>query len=153
MTIPAISEKGGVMTDLEKASAKVKAAWAELHKANAALAAEIAAVNEKHRHGIRKCRDVLAAANEERNAAENAETKEHEWTGRLVELRNRAEVKRGIVYTYRHGDQKPSAYFSPEPGQPMVRLLKKDGTPGKRVEIMRDHYKCKWVLVDQESAA
>lgn len=80
--------------------------------------------------------------------AENAAVKPHEWDGkRVVRDEHRGtewgrslgigkNAFRGVVFTYKHGDDLGNvrSYNLPHPGTAMVRLLKKDGTVGKKVQ-------------------
>jgi hypothetical protein len=103
--------------------------------------------------------DRVAAANKDMSmasaalkAAENAAVTTHEWEGKRVvrDVRNTShwgrtvsvdkDAVKGVVFTYRHGDDTGtlSRWRLPEPGQVMVRLTKKDGTPGKKIESFKE---------------
>jgi len=118
------------------------------------------AIQAKHAGALRDANLVYSQAKRALTAAKDA-TPDHPWTGKRVfreeTIRHRwsttvARVDRfeGIVETFRSTTSTPanmSAWGRPEIGTPIVRLLKKDGSPGVKFEIMREHKA--WKLVDE----
>ena len=139
------------MTDLEKA----KAALVEALKARSLIEDEkreaVRAVERQFAERLVEAASAVYAAQAALKAAENALVTPHEWDGRRV-LRRKYECRRfsgertgrftefrGVVFTYKHGDDLGrGGPYSVDPGEGLVRLLKKDGEPGKKVERLTE---------------
>lgn len=149
--------------NVEQAKAALDAARKSLRDAEDARSAEIDAVKAKHAPAIDASNKAVNAAAQALREAENAATPDHEWEGttvcRTVEKwsgsgwtrRKIGETtERGVVFTYRHGiDLGPGwTWDRPNPGEPMVRLLKKDGKPGLRTVKLKDarYHAVTWTL-------
>lgn len=121
--------------------------------------AAAAAVRAKYKGEL----DELAAV---RNAAHKAlveaqERTTHPWQGKRVFRtervysyfgRKHTEVRiEGIVEIFTRTTELSAGtrYYRYHPGDPIVRLLKKDGKPGKKTE----HLGVNWKLVEEETAA
>ena len=128
--------------ECEAAERKVKERWASL---------------------MDEARDNLRQAVVARVAAEDA-TADHPWTGKKVfrmEAQGRSYQRLpdkridGIVETYRSTTKLPensARWRLPSIGQPIVRLLRKDGSPGLKVEVFSRAYR-EWKLAEEESVA
>lgn len=151
------------MSDIEQAKAAVEAA----DRARRAVEREIRDAEEAAKAAIRAQFDArLKAAWEGVNDARAAlvaaqdQTPDHPWTGKRVfrmEQRGRVWERRtpirieGIVETVRSTTVFPentAQWRCPGIGQPIVRLLKKDGSPSKRFEEMSRH--TSWKLAEAE---
>lgn len=106
----------------------------------------------------------LSAARADHVKAQDA-TPDHEWTGRRVykmvsqgrhwERRPQKRVE-GIVETMRSTTALPSntaSYRRPYIGAAIVRLLKKDGTPGAAFDMLSNGSYQPWKLVEAEGEA
>lgn len=102
---------------------------------------------------------ALGEANRALRQAENAATADHEWTGRRVyrieehfsggwSRKKIGETRiEGIVETYRHGVTLGRGHRGwCGVGEPIVRLLKKDGTPGLKTENLDRTFGGEWKL-------
>lgn len=107
----------------------------------ASYGAELEAANVKERalrDDLRKAEDAERMANVVLPYPEG--TVLNHWSrGRYYTISSswRTTGKRAVVQVYRQGDPLPvnARYNRPEVGQVVLRELKKDGTPGKAVEI------------------
>jgi hypothetical protein len=143
------------VSDLEAANQAYAAAGSEVRAIEKCIADEIAqaSVAVRKRHEA-----VLVAAQQGRSAARIALTAaqdagpEHEWTGQRVtklvpnwkygRLQS-TETLTGIVETVRSTTEFAGnlpLYGRPRIGDPIVRLLKKDGTPGLKFERLHGNY-------------
>ena len=126
-------------------------------------------IDAAHKPGLEEISTRVNQLSRELAEAENAAVKPHAWSGRKVwreepvygRWNNRLEGKvrvEGIVEDFKHGtDTGPGSlghYL--QPGDPYVRLLKKDGTPGKKCESfnredrwgIREGVQWTWALVE-----
>lgn len=119
-------------------------------------------VIDEWRERLSAASDVRREARMARIAAEDAQP-DHEWEGRRVfrmEPQGRSYQRlpdkriEGIVETYRSTSDVPMStpsYRLPAIGEAIVRLLKKDGTPGAKFEKLdRGCWSSKWQLVEDQ---
>ena len=108
------------------------------------------------------CKRLIAACRA-RIAAEDA-TPDHEWEGRRVFVMenagphwNRSQKRvEGVVETVRSNTvfaSNSSGWRKPAIGEPIVRMLKKDGSPALKFESFYRTWGGKWALCDPASAA
>jgi hypothetical protein len=145
---------------IEQARAAIQAARQAMKVAEAGRAAAVSAVRDEWQPAIfaaeRAEREAVAAL----AAAESAAAPDHEWTGKRVFRvedimaggwsRTKVGEKRyeGIVETYRPGVALGRGHYCYTFGEPIVRLLKKDGTPGAKTEGLKRSFGGDWQLVD-----
>lgn len=140
--------------DLEKARADQLAAGQAWSAALTAKTDAVRAVEAVHNPIIDRLRRALNDAKAATLAAESAVTPDHAWEGRRVFCEKRrysswgsaASTQRldGVVFTYRPGIDLGTGHkwSSPSVGDPFVRLLKKDGSPGsKTIALNREDWK------------
>lgn len=137
---------------VDEAQAALDAADRALSQAVRCMDEEIAAVKARHEPSIRLAKEAFTSAAQALREAESAATPDHEWEGKTVcrtveewsgPRWNRQSTKtteRGVVFTYRHGiDLGPGwTWSTPAIGEPMVRLLKKDGKPGVKTVRLKN---------------
>lgn len=128
-----------------------------LNERRADAETELREVRQRHAPLIAAAERTYREAVQAHRAARSEATPDHEWEGRRVfredvqrDNWSRTVIERkrieGVVFTYRPGvDLGPGHKWNrPEIGQPYVRLLKKDGTPGAKTERLGG---AKWGLV------
>ncbi|KAK0332810.1 hypothetical protein LTR94_023422 [Friedmanniomyces endolithicus] len=157
------------MSDLEKLRAEHKAAERALYDLKTEVREAVRAVEASFEARLRVAREAISQAESAIQLAENEAVKPHEWTGLKV-TRREYETRRwgngrtgkvtdyfGVVFTYRNGDPLARGMGYCPAGTAIVRLLKKDGTPGLKMERL-DRYgwhsddECRWHPVDQSPA-
>lgn len=142
--------------DVAVAEEAERAAKEAVKAKEAAIRQEIedakARINAAHADELRALRLAENETYRARVAAENAAVQDHEWTGKIVLRREyerkrwgdgytgRVTEKRGVVETYRHGTELGRGHRVWEVGRPIVRLLKKDGTPGTLTEDLENSW-------------
>jgi hypothetical protein len=118
------------------------------------IAEATAAIHERYREEANElARRSVEASQHLRRVAD--ECPDHPWTGkkvfqvvpRLSRYARRLEGEdrvEGTVETWRSDTPRPgnlSRWYTPNVGQPIVRLHKKDGTPGLKFERLHDGWK------------
>jgi hypothetical protein len=121
-----------------------------------------AGLNERFREELASAFEVLSEARAELRDAKDR-LPDHPWAGKRVfrmalqgpsYLRRPAKRIEGIVETRRSTTEFPgntASYRKPQIGQGFVRLLKNDGTPGAKFELLGHHGE--WKLVDEAAVA
>jgi len=121
-------------------------------------------VEKQHAEARNAASRALGEARRALLAAENAAAPVHEWEGRKVVMREpknmgsrwnprpsekQFDEQLGVVVTYKHGMNTGPGRKWFSPGDPMVRLLKKDGTVGLRTVKFGETgaFGAKWELV------
>jgi hypothetical protein len=145
---------------IEQARAAIQAARQAMKVAEAGRAAAVSAVRDEWQPAIfaaeRAEREAVAAL----AAAESAAAPDHEWTGKRVfrveDIMGRGgrpqkvgeKRYEGVVEVYRPGAALGRGHYCYTIGTPIVRLLKKDGTPGAKTENLERSFNDQWQLVD-----
>jgi hypothetical protein len=135
------------MTDaIAAAKAAVEAAHAEQTRLDREESRELGEVRERYREPKIAVARAYAEARRALAEAQSAAAPDHELEGKTVYRIEREshrfgsrftdKLVAGVVFTYRPGvDLGPGhTYNKPMVGDPMVRLLKKDGKPGAKCE-------------------
>ena len=147
----------------DEAQAAVDAAGSAYDTARAVMNKEIATakaeIQARHADAISAVAQVFRDAREVLRIAKDA-VADYPWAGKRVFKmapgsyswdRNPRMVRvEGLVETMRSTTELPgnaSRWNRPPIGSPIVRLLKKDGTPGLKFETMREH--SGWKLADE----
>lgn len=137
------------MTDAVEAARKARAD-AESHlreierERDAAINAAKSKITEEYRERVHAASNAYNAAARAQREIENAAVQPHEWEGKTVVAytyprdrwtgkkyeNGKPTVRRGVVFTRKHGDDLGPGNRRVPHGTPMIRLLKKDGTPG-----------------------
>lgn len=148
------------MTDAVRAAQEaVEIAERALSEVEREKSAAVYAVELEWRPKIGEATRALGEAKRALRQAENAATPDHEWTGkkvyRIEECFSRRSYKKigetrleGVVETYRHGVTLGRGHYVYKIGQPIVRLLKKDGTPGLKTENLDRTFGGEWKLAE-----
>lgn len=134
------------MTKLEQARIDREVATRALHRLQSDRESELNDVRARYAPTAADAvANALQAAMQAYQDAENEAVENHEWEKRIVTRKKPVitgsgrvtgcKILRGVVFTYRHGaDLGRGGPYRPVAGEPMVRVLKKDGTPGMTVE-------------------
>jgi hypothetical protein len=158
------------MAAVEELKAAIAAAFANVRALEAAQAEEIKAVKDKHSDGIWAAKKALGQAELAlKEAVSNAAS--HPWEGKKVYRSipiyaskwssKQTGTKRvyGVVEVFRLGTvfaDNTSSWSRPSLGNAFVRLLKKDGTPGVKIDRDRGYggqiANC-WHLAEEETEA
>lgn len=141
---------GGVALTEGEAKAQLDAADRAVALVEKAMRDEVAAarveIEARHRETVDAARAVRRAAAERLRIAKDA-VPDHPWTGKIVTKTTsegptwsrRVKVLIGVVETVRSDTVFPNnvRYRRPRVGDPLVRLLGKNGKPGLRFDDMR----------------
>ena len=154
------------MTDaVQQAEAALTEARKALRETGAARDTAVNAVRDEWRLTVAAAERVEREAAAALAAAKSAAAPDHEWTGKKV-FRIEEEFARfsnprrkigetrfdGIVETYRPGTSLGRGHHVYTIGTPIVRLLKKDGTPGAKTENLARTYGGEWKLAEEAQA-
>jgi len=149
--------------DIETIAADIAAVDSERCEYESETLRLVYEVKAKRSDGLSEISRRLSALKREQQEARDAAVVPHEWEGRKV---TRDEVKYsrswrggeksrtpvfGIVETATSQTQSPAncRYSVPRVGLPIVRLLKKDGTPGLKFETLaRYEHQEQWKLAE-----
>lgn len=147
--------------DIEELKAARVAASQALQKASMARLEALRAVEAEHVPIIEKARAALGDAQRAYDEAVASQSS-HPWTGKMVSRTVEKSVgsiwrgvkervkERGIVEIVSPSNPWVGRkYSAPEPGTPVVRLLKKDGKPGAKHEtLVRWDHLTKTTIID-----
>lgn len=148
------------MTDIETLKQALRTAQDGLIKATRDLYTARSELEAKHAPIVNAAREAALAAKRNLDDAIAAGAS-HPWAGKVVKrmapetrYSSRLVEQRGIVEISGPNNPWPgSRYGAPEAGDPVVRLMKKDGTLGaKQVHLHSYDKRYPWSLVETEEA-